>query len=131
MSDDNILDHRPRGELHVDYYRPPQRFGNALSIGVYAEGEGVWIARPGVNGEIKWHRQDPRTVQHPFLYLDDDMAVEIMRAIQREPVRTRSDLTIDHLHDTMKQRDRVMTLLENTLERQHELHLTPTQLESR
>lgn len=111
---------RPRGELLVEVYRPPMRFGLALSIAIRTDdgfiSKGVILD----DGNLGWVSVDHNVQSTPTMYLDEDVADAMYRALAQNPrPTTPQDRVYDHLADTMKQRDRVMDLLENTLERQH------------
>lgn len=106
---------RPPGEVLVHIYRPPARFGLALALAVRDHSGEVWLGNPTETGSIEWERAESGIEKSPFMYIDDEIASAMYRALGEEPVRTRSDLTLDHLRDTMAVRDRLMNWVETLM----------------
>lgn len=99
------------GTVKVAVERPYARFG--LALYVYKESEGnIWVAKVQEDGELIFHATEQGTTSTPTLYIDDELAAALRKALNSQPLRLHDDDLQAHLRDAVGTRDRLLTLVE-------------------
>lgn len=121
----DMLTTRPPGEVmcHIDH--PIYRFGLSMAMAVRTHDGSVYYASlepsVGCTTDVVWRLYKPNEQPPPLMFLDEEMATAMLRALSNAPATPKGDRVFEHLTDAMDMRDRLFEMLRAQNDRQHEV----------
>src|SRR5436305_15279462 len=101
---------RPFGDVLVEVRQPYIRFGMAVVFGIRTAEQNIHMGRIQENGRLTYEQREIGTDHQPTLELDEYEWEALSKAMNSLPARFHGASHLEHLADTMRQRDEVIEM---------------------